>query len=214
MNRLHDSKKRNTFYRQWNRKNEHNSVQPVNMFPLDIVQVGSYSYGELHLLTYDLHNKGDKLVIGDFVSISTNVHFLLHENHQLDTFTPFPLKTVLTGSRSSADMRSKGSIHIDDEVWIGFGATILSGVTVGKGAVISAGSVVTKDVPPYSIVGGVPAKIIKYRFEQEVIDRLLPLRIIDLPIEVIKEHLDLFYSNINSTTLHQIETLFANKDKK
>lgn len=208
INRLEDRKKRNAFYMQWNEQNKHNNVQPVNIFPLDIVNIGSYSYGELRLLSYDPNNKKDRLVIGDFVSISTNVHFLLHENHQLSSFTTFPLKTVLTGLRSSADMHSKGSIVIEDEVWIGFGTTILSGVTVGKGAIISTGAVVTKDVPPYSIVGGVPAKIIKYRFEKEIINRLLPLKLVNLPVEIITEHLDLFYDEISNAALHKIEKLF------
>ena len=69
--------------------------------------------------------------------------------------------------------RSKGDIIVADDVWIGYGATIMSGVHIGQGAVVAADAVVTKDVPPYAIVGGVPAKVIKYRFEPEMIEELL-----------------------------------------
>lgn len=63
---------------------------------------------------------------------------------------------------------SKGDIIVGDDVWVGYGATILSGVHIGQGAVIAAGAVVNKDVPPYAIVGGIPAKVIKYRFSESV----------------------------------------------
>lgn len=81
---------------------------------------------------------------------------------------------------------------IKDDVWIGAQATIMSGVTIGQGAVIGAKALVTKDVPPYAIVGGVPAKVIKYRFEKEIIDELLKIDFSKLDYKVIKEHITLF----------------------
>lgn len=77
----------------------------------------------------------------------------------------------------------KPPCHVGDDVWIGRGAVIMDGITIGSGAIIAAGAVVTKDVPPYAIVGGVPAKLIRYRFSPDIIEALLELRWWDLPIE-------------------------------
>lgn len=84
------------------------------------------------------------------------------------------------------------NVEIGNDVWIGYGAMIPNNIKVGDGAIIAAGAVVTKDVPPYAIVGGVPARIIKFRFSQEVIERLLDLRFWDRPETEIKKNLDIF----------------------
>ena len=83
--------------------------------------------------------------------------------------------------------RYKGDIIIGNDVWVAFGATILSGVKIGDGAVVAAGSVVTKDIPPYAIVGGVPAKVIKYRFDDEIIKSLQDIKWWDWDQETIKK---------------------------
>ncbi|MGN9105593.1 DapH/DapD/GlmU-related protein [Oliverpabstia intestinalis] len=88
---------------------------------------------------------------------------------------------------------AKGDIRVDDDVWIGYGASIMSGVHIGQGAVVAAGAVVTKDVPPYAIVGGVPAKVIKYRFEPEMIEELLKVDYSELTKEDIEKHIDDLY---------------------
>ena len=93
--------------------------------------------------------------------------------------------------------RSKGAIIVDDDVWIGYGATIMSGVHIGQGAVVAAGAVVTKDVPPYAIVGGVPAKVIKYRIEPEMIEELLKIDYGKLTKEDIAKHIDDLYTELN-----------------
>ncbi len=89
-----------------------------------------------------------------------------------------------------------GGIVVEDDVWIGFGATILSGVHIGQGAVVAAGALVTKDVPPYAIVGGVPAKLIKYRFEQELVRELVDIDYSRLDKQDVREHLDELYSEL------------------
>ena len=85
-------------------------------------------------------------------------------------------------------------IRIGSDVWIGSHVIVMGGVTIGDGAVVAAGSIVTKDVPPFAIVGGVPAKIIKFRFPSETIKRLLEIRWWDLPDEEITKHIDLFHT--------------------
>lgn len=113
--------------------------------------------------------------IGSFCSIARNVTIqeYFHDYRRLTTY--FIGRNVF-GEPIEKEVMSKGPITIGNDVWIGTGVQIMSGVTVGDGAVIAANSTVTHDVPPYAIVGGVPAKIIKFRFSQNKIDELLQLR--------------------------------------
>ncbi|WP_298022675.1 CatB-related O-acetyltransferase [uncultured Dysosmobacter sp.] len=130
----------------------------------------------------------DRLVIGKFCSIACGAKFLFnsanHTLNSLSTYT-FPLFYEAWGHGMSPAEAwdNKGDIVIGNDVWIGYEAVILAGVTVGDGAIIGARAVVTKDVPPYTIVGGVPARTIRRRFSQEVIDTLLKLRWWDWPTE-------------------------------
>ena len=93
---------------------------------------------------------------------------------------------------------SKGDIIIYDDVSIGYGAIILSGVHIGQGAVVEAGSVVTKDIPPYAIVGGVPAKLIKYRYKPEMIEALLTIDYRKLNDEIIRNNIDKLYTELRN----------------
>jgi hypothetical protein len=110
------------------------------------------------------------------------------------------------GNRSSF---SKGDITIGNDVWIGLNCTILDGITIGNGAVIAAGSVVTKNVEPYSIVGGNPAKLIKYRFSPELIKRIEDLKFWDMPIECIQS-VNIWEENIEDT-IQEISRLQQDK---
>ncbi|MBW4360340.1 CatB-related O-acetyltransferase [Flavobacterium sp. NAS39] len=94
------------------------------------------------------------------------------------------------------DIISKGSIKIGNDVWIGTHSVILSGVTIGNGAIIASNSVVTTDVPPYAIVGGSPAKILKYRFDNEVIDKLKIIKWWDWDVEKIEANKNVFTSSL------------------
>ncbi len=98
--------------------------------------------------------------------------------------------------------------YIGNDVWIGSHAMVLGGVKVGDGAVIGAGAVVTKDVPPYAIVGGVPARIIKYRFNQEIINRLLVLRWWNFSDAKLQSLVPLFQKNVTEVALHEMEDNF------
>lgn len=108
-----------------------------------------------------------KLYNGNFVSIAQNVIFMLNSEHYTNHIStyPFKVKYILAENEEAI---SKGDNIIEDDVWIGYGVIIMSGIKIGKGTIIGAGSFVTKDVPPYSIVVGVPAKILKYRFNEHI----------------------------------------------
>ncbi|QTL39952.1 CatB-related O-acetyltransferase [Xenorhabdus budapestensis] len=118
----------------------------------------------------------DKLYIGDYVCIGAEVVILMGGNHthRSDWFCLYPFLEFIDEAYIG-----KGDTYIHDGVWIGMRAMIMPGVTIGEGAIIAANSVVTRDIPPYSIVGGNPAKHIRYRFAEDVINELLAMKIYD-----------------------------------
>ncbi len=214
LERIQNRKKYRYFLKKWIRINSNNFVIPKNIIDLSRVSIGSYSYGSLELIAYNKKNQNDILKIGNFVSISTDVKFYLDEHHQSKTFTTFPLKSIFYGIQSPDDAVSKGSIIIDDEVWIGANSTIMSGVHIGRGAIVAMGSVVVSDVPPYSIVGGVPSKIIKMRFDLDLIDRLMTIKLIDIPKNVIKNNMEIFYKNIDLEVIQELEEILKQDEIK
>lgn len=137
----------------------------------------------------------DHLVIGKFCSVACGARFLFtsanHTMKSLSSYT-FPLffeEWGLDKKNVTDAWDNKGDIVIGNDVWIGYEAVILSGVTIGDGAIIGARAVVTKDVPPYTIVGGVPAKPIRKRFDEESITQLLEMRWWDWPQEKIAQNI-------------------------
>ncbi|MGF1735730.1 CatB-related O-acetyltransferase [Photobacterium satsumensis] len=120
----------------------------------------------------------DKLYIGDYVCIGAEAVILMGGNHthRADWFSLYPFMDKIGEA-----YQSKGDTHLGDGCWIGMRAMIMPGVTVGEGAIVAANSVVTKDVEPYAIVGGSPAKTIRKRFAAETVSRLLALKIYDWP---------------------------------
>lgn len=197
----------------WRNQNSHNFTTISNYIHFNIVDVGNYSYGPLKILSWGGEN--EHLTIGNFVSIAEDVEFVQGGNHRLDTITTYPIKAMI--SENEIEAISKGPIIVGDDVWIGRGAKILSGVVVGQGAVIAAGAVVTKNIDPYEIVGGVPAKHIKYRTSSQ--DERLKMDNIDfskLTVEFIRENKSLFYeSNIEAILSDsRIETLKRNGSNK
>lgn len=137
----------------------------------------------------------DRLIIGKFCSIACGVKFLFTSaNHTMGSLStyPFPLFFEEWGLERSDVIQAwdnKGDIVIGNDVWIGYEAVILQGVTIGDGAIVGARAVVTQDVPPYTIVGGVPAKAIRRRFSDEAVRKLSALRWWDWPKEQISENL-------------------------
>lgn len=137
---------------------------------------------EKNNVLYHYPINGDKLVIGKFCSIACGAKFLFTSaNHKMSSLStyPFPIFYEEWGL-DVKDIRNawdnKGDIVIGNDVWIGYEAVIMSGVTIGDGAIIGTRAVVTKDVPPYTIVGGVPAKPIRKRFDDATVERLIKLR--------------------------------------
>ena len=134
---------------------------------------------ETNNMLYQYPINRDKLKIGKFCSIACGTKFLFNSaNHALDSLStyPFPLffeEWNLEKEKVTDAWDNRGDIVIGNDVWIGYEAVILSGVTIGDGAIIGTRAVVTKDVPPYTIVGGVPAKPIRKRFDEKVIEELL-----------------------------------------
>lgn len=188
--------KRKILTRKWKKRNKHNETAPNNIFDINKVSVGKYTYGRLEVLMF---NNENNLRIGSFCSIAPKTVFLLSADHYTDHISSFPYKVKVTKSLDREGI-SKGDIIVDDDVWIGYGTTVLSGVHIGQGAVIAASSVVTKDVPPYAIVGGVPAKVIKYRFSPEMITELLKVDYSQLTEEMIKEHIEDLYKDLEDTS--------------
>ena len=138
----------------------------------------------------------DKLKIGKFCSIACGAKFLFNSaNHTVKSLTTYPFPIFFEEWR--LDVRdittawdNKGDIVIGNDVWIGYEAVIMSGVTIGDGAIIGTRAVVTKDVPPYTIVGGVPAKQIRKRFSEETISELLELKWWDWTFEKISQNIE------------------------
>lgn len=182
----------NHFKRKWRSLNKKNFTIPNNIFPIQCVKVGAYSYGDLNIVTF---SDKCRLYIGNFVSIASNVSFLLDVEHYTKHISTYPFQVKVIHSLPHESF-AKGDITVDDDVWIGNGATIMSGVHIGQGAIVAASAVVTKDIPPYAIVGGIPAKVIKYRFEPEMIEELLKIDYSEVTKSKIEEHIDDLYEDL------------------
>ncbi|KMZ54674.1 CatB-related O-acetyltransferase [Dorea sp. D27] len=184
------------------RTGDKDTVYLENVITNPNINVGSYTmYNdfvndpvlfEKNNVLYHYPINEDKLVIGKFCSIACGARFLFnsanHSMHSLSTY-PFPLffeEWGLDRRDVSRSWDNKGDIMVGNDVWIGYEAVILAGVTIGDGAIIGTRSLVTKDVPPYTIVGGVPARPIRKRFSEETIHDLLEIRWWDWPKEKIE----------------------------
>ncbi len=177
------------FRRRWRRKNSHNMTSVKSIFNDKLVSVGNGSYGELNVISF---TDVSKLKIGNYCSIAQNVSFVLNAEHELYHISTYPFKVATLGVQRGEAI-SKGDIVLEDDVWVGYGATILSGVHIGQGAVIGAGALVNKDIPPYAICGGIPSKVIKYRFDEKMITNLLKIDYGKLSKEKIEEHIEDLY---------------------
>ena len=144
-----------------------------------------------------LIGRKNSINIGSFCSIARNVSMQVDGHNPNRTTTYFLERNLLKIDEKNNMQISKGNIEIGNDVWIGAGVQILSGVTIADGSIIAAGSIVTKDVAPYSIVGGNPAKLIKYRFDDSKIKQLLKLKWWNWSEEKIKLNQDFLLSEAN-----------------
>jgi acetyltransferase-like isoleucine patch superfamily enzyme len=154
------------------------------------VSIGRFTYGIEHLTVREWGD-GAALEIGSFCSIASSVKIFLGGNHRIDWMTTYPFGHLyldeLGGQGIKGHPATKGDVVIGHDVWIGHGATIMSGVTIGDGAVIAANAQVVKDVAPYEVVGGNPARHLKFRFTQDVRRALSSLQWWTLPEGAIRE---------------------------
>jgi len=155
--------------------------------------VGRGSYGVPKVMSW---GEDARLHIGAYCSISAGVTILLGGNHRVDWATTYPFNYVSPAHRHiTGHPATRGDVRIGNDVWLGLGCVVLSGVTIGDGACVGARAVVTKDVPPYAIVAGNPAELVRYRFGPETIERLLALRWWDWPPERIEGAVPLLLSD-------------------
>ena len=182
----------------WRKNNKHNHTYINEVTNLNNIVVGKGTYGKLNVL----NDSNSKLVIGNYCSIANDVVFIVGGEHSIKHVSTYPFLYYIINEKE-LEATSKGNILINDDVWIGYRSIILSGVHIGQGAVIGAGSVVTKDIEPYSVVCGNPAKIIKYRFNDEIIKELLKIDYTKLNENDIKNHSNDLYKNIDN--VKQIE---------
>lgn len=157
------------------------------------VDIGRYS--SLNGPNTDIVADGGKVIIGQFCSIARNVSMQV-SNHAMNRATTYPIFKNLFEEVNEGEFVSKGSIVIGNDVWIGAHAVILSGANIKDGAIIAANSVVTGNIPAYAIAAGAPAKVIKYRFNQEVINGLLEKQWWNWSIEKIKSEKSFFERNL------------------
>ena len=165
------------------------------------ISVGDYTYYDDPEDVYNFEKNvlylfefmEDKLIIGKFCQIATGVRFIMNgSNHAMSGFSTYPFK-VFGGEWSSKNpmqVVSKGDTVIGNDVWTGNSATIMPGIKIGDGAIIGANSLVTKDVEPYTIVGGNPAKEIRKRFDEETIRLLFALKWWDWDVQKITDNLE------------------------
>jgi acetyltransferase-like isoleucine patch superfamily enzyme len=162
------------------------------------MSIGKHTYKIENLQIY-YYDSGAKLYIGNFCSIASDIKIFLGGNHRHDWVTTYPFghihQDIFNNFNGEGHPTTKGDIIIGNDVWIGQNTTIMSGIKIGDGAVIANNSHIVKDVEPYSIVGGNPAKLIRYRFTTEQIDKLLRIKWWDWEDEKINKFTPLLCNN-------------------
>lgn len=188
-------------------------IKPTITSPNIIVGEFSYFSGadfEKHV-THHYGFYGDKLIIGKFCQIASGIEFIMNGvNHQMNAVSTFPFYIFEGWEQNVPELHKmplKGDTIVGNDVWIGQNATILPGVHIGDGAIIGANSVVAKHVEPYSIVAGNPARFIRKRFDEEMINLLLEVRWWNLPIEQINRLIPLLSCDDLQKTKEELRNL-------
>lgn len=163
---------------------------------LGVIQMGRRSGSRPKVRGYySAEGQNPQVRIGDYSGVHSSAEFILSGEHHLEWVTTFPIRDVVMKRKGADGPFAKGDIEVGSDVWIGYNAQVMSGVTIGHGAVVAAGATVTKDVRPYAIVGGVPAKEIRRRFDDATVEALLRIKWWDWPEDRIVEHADLLCSD-------------------
>lgn len=196
--------------KKWRKLNFHNFLVASTFFPIEKVNCGNHSYGDLHIISYGEDNEA--LSIGHYVSIANDVWFLLGGNHHYKRFTNYPFRAKFLDS-FYIETWSKGKIIIGDDVWIGTGAFILPGVHIGQGSIIGAKAVVTTDVPPYAVVVGNPARVVKFRFSDSIISKLLRIDFSKIEPDWVLSHMDVYNDELNPERILTIPGITEKENK-
>jgi len=170
-------------------------------------RIGRWSYGDLTIHVWDQGPPRTFLIMGSFCSLADRVQIFLGQGHWTDRVTTFPFSTWEAGAPFGGGPPSKGDVVIGNDVWIGTEAMIMSGVSIGDGAIIGARALVARDVEPYAVVVGNPARMVKKRFDDETIARLLEVRWWDFPDDVIAGLLPWLYGSDVEAFLERAEKL-------
>jgi len=165
-------------------------ISARSVVPAGDIRIGRGTYGRLHI---QLFHPEDSVEIGNFCSIGPEVLILAGGEHRTDLPSTYPFRKKVRPQEINTDVVSKGKVSIGHDVWIGARSLILSGVTLGNGVIVAGGSVVTRGAEPYSIVGGNPAKVIRRRFGEDVIEALQRIAWWEWPDEIIRERMNDFY---------------------
>jgi virginiamycin A acetyltransferase len=193
-------------------KDDHKLVFLKNFVKASNIIVGDYTYFddrrhgpehfEEHNVLYNYDFAKVKLIIGKFCAIAAETRFIMTGDHKLDAISTYPFPIFQQGWETAFnvfDLPVKGDIVVGNDVWFGYDCLIKGGVKIGDGAIIAARAVVVKDVPPYAIVAGNPARVVKMRFDDPTIQRLLNIAWWNWDIEKITRHLKLICNlDINS----------------
>lgn len=181
------------------------------------VKVGAFTYYDDPVapeqffernVRYHFEFIGDQLIIGKFCALAAGTTFIMNgANHQMDGFSTYPFAIFRNGWEKGFDIESwgagmRGNTRVGSDVWIGTNATILPGIKIGSGAIIAAHAVVTKNVRPYCVVAGNPAKVVKRRFPAETVKSLLAIAWWDWPVDKITRNL----GAIRAADLDALET--------
>ena len=180
------------FLKKWLAKGKNKNPFTRDLINKKNIEIGTYSYGEPQI-----HRWSEKyrVSIGKFCSIADDVHLLVDGNHRSDWISTYPFGRLLDNfPKNREHPTGKGDIKIGNDVWIARSAVILSGISIGNGAVIAAGAVVVKDVNDYEIVGGNPAQSLGFRFSKSQVEALLKIAWWNWPLDRIRDEIALLES--------------------
>ena len=194
--------------KKWRKINTDNFTDISGLKNWNRVSVGKNTYGKINVSDFNPNTGKSKLMIGSYCSIGEGVNFLLGGGHYENRFSTYPFEFYIYGKEESIE---KGNIEIEDDVWIGNDVTIMSGVKIGKGAIIGTKALVTKDIPSYAVAVGIPAHVIKYRFKQNIIEKLKKVDYSKLDFNDVKSNSKLFDGKLTKEKLEKIEQLLNRK---